>query len=280
MRKLWKIINIGLIPKLLLWLWCFFTLFAFFWIFLTSLKDNREFFSNLWGLPASPSFASYALIWVRNNLNLAFLNSLIIVSLSVLCIAVVCTPAAYILARIPFRLNKPFRGLFILGMGIPYQLLIIPLAFILYQMKLTDTFIGLIVVYISLSIPFSIFLIQGFFKSLPHQLEEAAYIDGCSPKKTFVYIMLPLGRPGIITASIFNFIWLWNEFLLVLTLVSDTDKYTISMGLYALFGSMQYTGDWVGLFAGFVMATVPTLVVYFFLSKQIIQGMTMGAIKE
>jgi raffinose/stachyose/melibiose transport system permease protein/N-acetylglucosamine transport system permease protein len=139
---------------------------------------------------------------------------------------------------------------------------------------------GLIIVYVSLSIPFTIFLIQGFFRTLPSVLEEAAYIDGCSPMRTFFSIMLPIGSPGIVTAAIFNFISLWNEFLLALTLLNDSQTYTLSIGLYALQGSMQYTGDWVALFAAVVVVTIPTLLVYLLLSRQIIEGLTMGAVKE
>ena len=122
-------------------------------------------------------------------------------------------------------------------------------------------------------------LIQGFFRSLPSVLEEASYIDGCGPMRTFFSIMLPLGKPGLIAAAIFNFISLWNEFLLALTFVNDSADYPLSVGLYALQGSLQYTGDWVALFAALVVITLPTLLIYVFLSRQIIEGLTMGAVK-
>jgi raffinose/stachyose/melibiose transport system permease protein/N-acetylglucosamine transport system permease protein len=167
-----------------------------------------------------------------------------------------------------------------LGMGVPYQLLLVPLYFMMVPLKLLNTHFGLILLYIALSIPFTIFMMQGFFKTLPHQLEEAAMIDGCTPIETFFRIMLPLGNPALITAGIFNFIFLWNEFLLALTFVSDSAKFTLSVGLYGLQGSMQYTGDWVSLFAGFVVVAVPTLVVYMLMSRRVIDGLTMGAVKE
>ena len=107
-----------------------------------------------------------------------------------------------------------------------------PLFFILFDFKMVGTYAGLIIVYIALSIPFTIFLIQGFFRSLPSVLEEAAYIDGCGPMRTFFSIMLPLGKPGLVTAAIFNFISLWNEFLLALTFINNSDRYPLSVGLY------------------------------------------------
>jgi len=138
---------------------------------------------------------------------------------------------------------------------------------------------GLIFIYIALSLPFSIFVMISFFKSLPHELEEAALIDGCSPMKTFFLIMLPLARPATITTSIFNFIWLWNEFLLVLTFIDTNEKFTLSVGLYGIQTSMLYTGDWVGLFSGFTMVLLPTLLVFVLLSRRLIEGLTIGAVK-
>jgi raffinose/stachyose/melibiose transport system permease protein/N-acetylglucosamine transport system permease protein len=247
---------------------------------MTSLKTNKEYFAKVWGFPAIPRFVNYAKVLGAYHLGLNFLNSLIVVAVSVTFIILISTPAAYILSRFDFKGVKFLNRFFTLGMGVPFQLLLIPLFFILYRFRLVGGHAGLIIVYVSLSIPFTIFLVQGFFRTLPSVLEEAAYIDGCSPMRTFFSIMLPIGRPGIITAAIFNFISLWNEFLLALTFLSDSDTYTLPIGLYALQGAMQYTGDWVSLFAAVVVVTIPTLVVYLLLSRQIIEGLTMGAVKE
>jgi raffinose/stachyose/melibiose transport system permease protein/N-acetylglucosamine transport system permease protein len=268
------------LSRLFLYLWCAFSVFSFFWIISTSLKTNREYFAKVWGLPELPRWANYAKVLGEYHLGLNFINSLIIVAVSVTVIILVSTPAAYILSRFKFKGVGFLNRFFTLGMGVPFQLLLIPLFFILYRLKLVGSYAGLIIVYVSLSIPFTIFLIQGFFRTLPSVLEEAAYIDGCSPIGTFFSIMLPIGSPGIVTAAIFNFISLWNEFLLALTLLNDSRTYTLSIGLYALQGAMQYTGDWVALFAAIVVVTIPTLIVYLLLSRQIIEGLTMGAVKE
>jgi raffinose/stachyose/melibiose transport system permease protein/N-acetylglucosamine transport system permease protein len=273
--------RIGLLgSRVFLYLWCAFSVFAFLWIISTSLKTNREYFSNIWGLPKVLQWGNYAKVLRDYHLGLNFLNSLIIVTVSVTFIILISTPAAYILSRFKFRGLGFLNRFFTLGMGVPFQLLLIPLFFILYRLRLVGGHVGLILVYVSLSIPFTIFLIQGFFRTLPGVLEEAAYIDGCSPIGTFLFIMLPIGSPGIVTAAIFNFISLWNEFLLALTLLNDSASYTLPIGLYALQGAMQYTGDWVSLFAAVVVVTIPTLIVYLFLSRQIIEGLTMGAVKE
>lgn len=275
-----KKVNIyGIASKLFLYLWCGFSIFCFFWIFIASLKTNKEFFVNVWGFFKIPQLANYRKVWTNYKLGSYFLNTLFVVSVSVCGIAAVSALAAYVLARIKFTFRDTLTKLFTFGMGVPYQLLLIPLFFILFTFRLLNNLWGLILVYVALSLPFSIFLMLGFFKTLPHELEEAALIDGCTPIKTFFKIMLPIAQPGIITTAVFNFIWLWNEFLLVLTLINDSAKYTLSMGLYAIQGGMQYTGDWVSLFAGFMMVIIPTFIVYLILSRRLIEGLTMGAVK-
>lgn len=266
--------------KIALYFWTIFSIFAFIWIFLSSLKTNNEFFASVWGFFKIPQTANYVKVWSNYSLGLNFFNSILVVAVSVTGILLVSAPAAYVLSRI----NFPFRGtisrFFILGMGVPFQLLLIPLFFTLFQLKLIDSLWGLMVAYITLSLPFTIYLMMGFFKTLPHELEEAAYIDGCDPMKTFFKIMLPLGQPAIISAAVFNFVGLWNEFLLANTFIQTQDNYTLSLGLYGLQGSMQYTGDWVCLFAGFTMIIIPTFLIYIILSRRIIEGLTLGAVKE
>jgi raffinose/stachyose/melibiose transport system permease protein/N-acetylglucosamine transport system permease protein len=275
-----RIFSVRTLSRIALYLWCAFSVFTFGWVIVSSLKANNEFFRNVWGLPAAPQFQNYVKVLTNYNLGTNFLNSLIVVISAVAVLLVICAPAAYVLSRFKFLGVTAIGRGFMLGMGVPYQLLLVPLYFMMVPLKLLNTHFGLVLLYIALSIPFTIFMMQGFFKTLPHQLEEAAMIDGCTPIETFFRIMLPLGNPALITAGIFNFIFLWNEFLLALTFVSDSEKFTLSVGLYGLQGSMQYTGDWVSLFAGFVVVAVPTLVVYMLMSRRVIDGLTMGAVKE
>ena len=263
-----------------LYLWCAFSIFVFFWIIMSSLKTNREFFSNMWGFGSEPQYRNYIKVMKNYKLAQNFLNSLIVVLSAVSFLLIVCAPASYVLSRIQFKGRTFMSRLFTLGMGVPYQLLLVPLFFMMASISMTNTLSGIVLLYVSLSIPFTVFIMQGFFKTLPHELEEAAMIDGCTPIGTFFRIMLPLGRPALVTAGIFNFIFLWNEFLLALTFVSNTAKFTLSVGIYSLQGSMQYTGDWVSLFAGFVVVALPTLIVFMLMSRRVIEGLTMGAVKE
>lgn len=268
-----------IIAYLVLFLWCFFTIFAFLWIALTSLKDNLTLFQNVWALPQQLHFENYKLIWNTFDLKTYFKNSIIIVPISVFLILVFAAPAAYALSRASFKGRNILLNFFVTGMGIPFIVLLIPLYFLLTRLHIIDTLFGLSIVYISLSLPFSIFLLTGFFRSFPSQLEEAASIDGCTPFQTFVKVVLPITSPGLIAVSIFNFIGIWNEYLLALVLTRSEGNRLLSLGVYAIQNSMQYSGNWVGLFAGIVIVFLPTLLFYIFMSEKIMEGLTLGAVK-
>lgn len=269
-----------LFSRVVLYGWCGFSLFVFLWVINSSIKTNRDFFSDIWGVAGNPGLGNYAKVWVKYRLGAFFMNSVGIVLPAVLGLLAVCAPAAYVLSRIVFPFRKSVSKLIYFGMGIPFQLLLVPLFFLLFDLSLINSRLGLVLIYISLSIPFTVFLLSGYFKTLPVSLEEAAAIDGSGPIRTFFVIMLPLAKNGLVTAGILNFIGLWNEFLLALTFISKESKYTLSMGLYALQGSLQYTGDWVSLFAAFTMVVIPTFILFLLLSRTIVAGMTMGAVKE
>lgn len=260
-------------------LWCAFTIFTLLWIVISSLKSNRALFRNVWSLPDILHFENYVKVWELFDLSVYFRNSLIVVPVSVLVILVFAAPAAYVLARASFRGREFLTNFFVFGIGIPFVIIIIPLYSLLARIRLIDTFTGLILIYISLSLPFSIFILYGFFRSFPSELEEAAAIDGCSPFWTFFKVVLPISTPGLVTVSIFNFIGIWNEYLLALVLIRGEDKRPLSLGLYALQGAMQYSGDWVALFAGVIIVLVPCLIFFILMSERIMEGLTLGAIK-
>jgi len=259
--------------------WSLFTVFIIGWMALASLKSNREVFREPWKLPASPQFVNYERAWNSAQLGENFFNSVLIVGVSVLALLVVSAPASYILSRVKFRGSNLITMIYIAGIGIPYPLLFIPLFAMLAGMGLTNSREGLILVYISLSIPFTVYILTGFFATLPVDLEEAAVIDGASDFQVFRHVMLPLASPGILTAAIFNFIGLWNEFQLALIFIQDPAQRPLSLGLYSLKNSMTYTGDWVGLFAGVVLVMAPTILLFILLSEKMISGITMGSVK-
>jgi ABC-type glycerol-3-phosphate transport system permease component len=260
--------------------WSLFTIFVFLWIALTALKTNRELFMNVWSLPTDLQFSNFIKAWTEVKLGRYFLNSLLVVGSSVLLILVLSTPASYILSRAKFRGSNLLTLFFVAGIGIPVPLLFIPLFIILAKISLINTLAGLGLIYIAVSLPFTVYMLTGFFGSLPQELEDAAVIDGCSDIQVFSKVMLPLASPGLITATIFNFIFLWNEYQLALVFLSDPKSRTLSLGLYTLTDALQYTGDWVGLFAAVIIVVVSTVILYVFLSEKMIAGITMGAVKS
>ncbi len=259
--------------------WTAFSIFSLIWIIFTSIRTNQELYAGVWALPKTINFENYIKAWNVVNLKRYFLNSVIVTSASILGLTFLCTPAAYVLSRFIFKGRGFLNNLIIAGMGIPYQLLLIPLYKLFLNIKLVDNLFGLMLVYITLSIPFTIFLLSGFLRSLPSELEDAAMIDGCSEFGTFWKVMFPLAQPGIITAAIFNFIFLWNEYMLALVFLSSQNNRTISLGLYSIQSAMQYTADWTGLFAAVVIVMLPTTIIFFILSEKVMSGITLGAVK-
>ena len=164
-------------------------------------------------------------------------------------------------------------------MGIPYQLLLIPLYKLIFDMHLQNSLFGLALVYIALSIPFTTYLLSGFLRTLPSDLEDGAMVDGCNEFQTFWRIMFPLAQPGIVTAAIFNFIFLWNEYMLALIFIVKSQRRTMSLGLYSIQSAMLWTADWVGLFAAVVIVMLPTVLLYVLLSERVMAGITLGAVK-
>ena len=267
------------VAHLFLFLWTAFTLFTVLWVILSSFKNNRELFESVWNLPGGIDVQNYVKAWKISKMGNYFLNSILLITFSTAGIVFVAAPAAYVLARVTFRGRQLITNVFVSGMSIPQVLLLVPIFMLLRSFLLLDNLIGVGLVYIAVNLPFTIFMLISFFITLPVELEEAAAIDGASPFRAFRTVMLPLAGPGVATAFIINFIWNWKEYFWPLVLISSDSKKTVSLGLYGLQGSMQYSADWTGLFAGCVIVMIPTLVLYAVMSKRIMSGMTIGALK-
>ena len=264
---------------LILGLWSVLTIGALVWVCLGALKTKREVLLSGWSLPASPQWGNFVRVLGEGSLGVYLINSAVTVTLSTLAIIAVAVPAAYVLSRAEFRGRQALTNLFVIGIGIPIPLLFIPVFMILAWLRLADSLTGLSIIFVAVSLPFTIYLLTGFFATLPRELEDAAAMDGCSSFQIFRYAMLPLAQPGILTAFIINFIWLWNEYQLSLTIINSSGKRPLSLGLYALQNALQYTSDWPGLFAGVTIAVIPTLLLYAVLAEKMISGLTAGAVK-
>ena len=265
--------------------WVAFNLFLLVWIVATSLKTSRDVFGDPLAVPADPQWDNYADAWSVAEFSVAFLNSLLVVGAASLLVVGLAAPAAYMLARARTRTAGPLTTFFAVGTGIPLQAVIIPI-FVLMQsissffysnLGWWDDRISLTMIYVATSLPFAVFLLTGFFRSLPYELEEAASLDGASAWRVFARVMLPLAQPGLITALVLTVVSLWNETLLALVLIVDTDQQTLPQALLGLYGTMQYTSNWGGLFAGLVIVILPILGVYWWLGRRIIEGLTVGA---
>ena len=293
----------------LLGVWLVAVILPLAWVFVSSFRSAQEFTTNPFGIPRFISGApaslsgtslwhaaaeNYRRAWVESHFGDYFLNSLIVTGVSLVGILAIGSMAAYVLARYAFRGRSALFVYFISGMMIPVQLLLLPLFFQMstlsevgsawlaplgYALDLHDSLFGLITVYIALSLPFTILVLTGFFKSLPSELREAAIIDGCGEYRAFWHVMLPLARPGIITAAIFNFLGLWNEYLFALVFITSPEKKTLPLGLASVSMQAQYKTDFGLLFAGLVIVIVPTLIVYLILQRYITDGITTGALK-
>lgn len=260
--------------------WSLLSVFFVVWVIIASLKRNRELFGSPLSIPAEPQWGNFVKTWVNNRFGDYFLNSLLVTSVSVVLILIVAVPAAYVLSRGRFRGRQALSSFFAFGMGVPFPLLFVPLFVMMAAMRLADTLTGLTIVYVALSIPFTIYVLEGFFSSLPSELESAAVIDGCSDVQVFRHVMLPLAMPGVATVAILNFVGLWNEYQLSLVLINSPENRTLSLGIYSLITSMQYSGgDWASLFAGVTIVMVPTLILFVILSEKMISGITMGGVK-
>jgi ABC-type glycerol-3-phosphate transport system permease component len=180
---------------------------------------------------------------------------------------------------------SPLISGFALGMSIPIQAVLIPV-FVLMQsisqfmwdtVGWWDDRVSLYIVYVATNLPFAVFLLTGYVRSLPSELEEAAALDGAGPIRSFVEVMIPLARAGLITAFILTLINVWNETLLALVFITDNTQYTLPQALLGLYGTMQYTSNWGGLFAGVIIVMLPIIIAYVVLGRWIVQGMTVGA---
>lgn len=274
-------------PRLTMWLvalpmsvYVLFTVAAFLWVISISLKTNPEMFSTSpWSLPRDPQLGNYVSALKNGGIGNFLLNSALVTTVSVVVAVVVSAMAAYALGRIPFRGSNGVYLLLLSGLAIPGFLVIVPLYFLLRDLHLLGTLGGLGLVYVAITIPFDVYVLTPFFRSLPKELEEAAYIDGASPARTFFSVMLPLSTAGLVGAAAFNFLNIWNEFFFGLVFLSDPSTWTVSVGLYQLSVSATYGSQWVELFAGLAIAMVPVLVVFGLAQGKIAKGLTGGALK-
>ncbi|WP_326653284.1 MULTISPECIES: carbohydrate ABC transporter permease [unclassified Streptomyces] len=260
-------------------IWAIMVIMPLLWSVMTSFKSDKAIFTSPWSLPDSLHFDNWSRAWSQAHMSDYFLNTVLVVGGSLVGTLLFGSMAAYVLARFDFPGNRFIYFLFIGGMSFPIMLALVPLFYVLNNIALLNTLHGLILVYIAYSLPFTVFFLTAFFRTLPSSVAEAAMIDGASHTRTFFQVMLPMARPGLISVGIFNFLGQWNQYMLPTVLNTDPDKKVLSQGLVELAVSQGYKGDWSGLFAGLVMAMLPVLAAYIIFQRQVVAGLTAGAVK-
>lgn len=270
---------LGVILNLILWIFSLTCIFPLVWMLYSSLKEKRQFNADIIGLPMNPTLANYQKILSNKDYNLlqTMGNSLRSTVLSVVLIVLIAFIVGYILARIDFKLNKPLYVMFLMGMLIPIHSLMVPIYIIFSKAGLSNHWYTLLFPYVAFALPMSIFLVQGYVRGIPTELEEAAAIDGSSFSKTLFGIILPVCKPILVTVAIINVFGCWNEFSFALILIKDSALYTVPLGLKQFTG--QFNSDYPKIMAAMLMTMSPIVVFYFAFSKQIIKGMVAGAVK-
>ncbi len=261
------------------------------WVFLASVKENSEFYGNPWTLPAGLHLQNFADAWTKARMGEFLLNSVVVTALALAMLLAVALPAAYALSRFRFRCRGIINACFMGGLFINVNYIVVPIFLMLVDgdkwlkgMGLSAFFLNnifvLALVYAATALPFTVYLLSGYFATLPHAYEEAAYIDGASYGKTMVRIIFPMARPSIITVILFNFLSFWNEYIIAMTLLSDPKgAKTLPVGLMNLMQAQQAKAEYGMLYAGLVMVMLPTLILYICVQRKLTQGMTLGGLK-
>ena len=247
------------------------------WMLSVSLKSNREVLTSPFTPPKILQLGNYIFAWTNGKLGVATLNSVIVCTSALAISLLIGSMAAFAIARMRWNILRYVMQYFLIGMMIPVHCVLIPLFVRFSKWHMTNQLIGLILPYITFALPMTIFLMVGFFKSMPNEMFEAACMDGCSIYGCFIKIALPLSRVGMFVAGIMTFVGNWNELLLAMVFISDTMKKTLPVTLTYFVG--PYATNYVQMFAAIIIAIAPTIVVYSIFSNQIVDGLTTGAVK-
>ncbi|HNX64210.1 MAG TPA: carbohydrate ABC transporter permease [Oscillospiraceae bacterium] len=267
------------ISYIILGIWTIVDIFPIYWMITFSLKDNAEIFGdNIIGLPKNWIFQNYVEAFNTGNMKLYFFNSILVTFCTILLTVIFSLMACYALTRLEWRGRKLINNIFMLGLTVPIHAAIIPVFVILRNLKMTNSYQALIIPYTAFALSMGIMIFSGFIGNVPKQLEEAACIDGCGMFGIFFRVVLPLMRPAISAVAIFTFLQAWNELMFAVVFVSDSKYRTLTVGIQTMSGS--YTTKWGPIGAALVIATLPTLFVYSFMSKKIQGSLIAGAIKE
>lgn len=247
------------------------------WMIMNSFKTSQEFSFDPFGLPNEWVLVNYVEAWVTANIGTYFFNSLFVGIVALLICIMIGAFASYFLARFRFRGRNLIYGFFVVGLLVPIHATLVPMFILMQKLGFLNTPLALIFPYVAFNLSITIFLLTSFMSSFPKEIEESAIMDGCGPFRIFWSIILPMSRPAIATAVILNFINNWNEFSFALVLINDKALSTLPLGLANFAG--EYTTNYTAQMAGLTLVLIPTILFYLVMEKQIVNGMTQGAVK-
>jgi raffinose/stachyose/melibiose transport system permease protein len=253
-------------------------LFPIYMALINSVKTDGEIMSSILALPATPVFANYATAFERTHFLRSVWNTVVVVAVALSGIVVLAAMAGYKLSRTRGALSGVLFGAFVMSMLIPFHSIMITLTRVSRTLHVQGSTVGLGLIYIGLGVPMAVFLYHGFVKSVPRELDEAAEIDGCGELRFFGVIVMPLVMPITVTVIILNTLWMWNDFLLPLLMITDTERYTVLLSTNMLFGRYN-NNDWSAILATLVLAMLPMITLFLLLQKHVMQGIVEGAIK-
>ncbi|MBQ9865395.1 MAG: carbohydrate ABC transporter permease [Lachnospiraceae bacterium] len=249
------------------------------WIIMSAMKPNADFKSSPWALPSDFSSLAdnFIFAWTKGRLGRATLNSFIVSTVTLIVSLIVGSMAAFSIAKLRWKYSKLVLTYFMIGMMIPIHCVLFSLYTQFASWHLTDSLVGLIIPYTAFSLPITIYIMTGFFESIPNELFEAAVIDGCSVPRLFVTVGLPMAKTGFMVTGLMSFVNNWNELLFAMVFISDDMKKTLPVSLTKFVG--PHSTNYTQMFAGIVIAVIPTIIVYCIFANQIVEGLTAGAVK-
>jgi N-acetylglucosamine transport system permease protein len=260
-------------------LWSIVVIAPLLWTLLSSFKTSREIFESPFSLPGDWSLTNYRTAWTQERFGDYFLNTVAVVASALVIVMLLGSMCAYVLARFQFPGNRLIYYMMLACLTFPIFLAIVPLFKLMQNFHLLNRQPGLVVVYVAFALPFTVFFLYPFFRRLPDEIAEAAAVDGAGEWRTFFQVMLPMAKPGIASVAIFNFLGLWNQFLLPVALNSDQDNYVLAQGMSRFASGAGYSVDFGSLFAAVIITVLPVLFMYVIFQRQLAGSVTQGTMK-
>lgn len=253
-------------------------LYPLVWLVFFSLKNNIDIYTgNIMGLPTKFLWSNYSKALIDSQVGLYFFNSCFVTLMTIIVSGAISAMAAYAIERMHWKLSRLAMNVFLLGLMIPIHATLLPVFLILKQLNLLNSYLAMILPYVGFALPMAVLIITNFLNGIPKEMEESAFLDGCSVWKAFLSIIFPLVVPAVATVSIFTYLSTWNELMFAITFVNKQLFRTLTVGIMSMVG--QHSTEWGPIGAGLVIATAPTLIIYILLSNQVQKSLVVGAVK-